>query len=308
VATTVLGAMCLVLEDFVVQMVCLSLLGVGLATFFNSFQTFMRGETVPGALASTVAHYTLAWSAGSSLGFLSSGVVYRMGTLALGAVDVAVGLTVLAILLQHQYRDHEEASADEHVEQPMHGARPVDPAYVAIAWCMIFTTTFVQRPLQSLFPAACGEAGVSPTAVGAVLFLHMLVQGVWGYAMGRCGRWRYRRTPIVLFHAAAAMVLGLVAWRPSIALSSAGIVALGLYTGFTYFSAVYYSSNSGRRSFNIGVNECLVGLGCLAGLFASERLIVQTGSDAAMYISGAVALLISMLVQLLIASRRSATA
>ena len=123
VATTVLGAMCLVLEDFVVQMVCLSLLGVGLATFFNSFQTFMRGETVPGALASTVAHYTLAWSAGSSLGFLSSGVVYRMGTLALGAVDVAVGLTVLAILLQHQYRDHEEASADEHVEQPMHGAR-----------------------------------------------------------------------------------------------------------------------------------------------------------------------------------------
>ena len=303
VLTTVLGAACLVVADFVVQMVCLSLLGVGLATFFNAFQTFMRGETVPGNLAVTVARYTLAWSAGSSLGFLSSGAVYRMGKVALGAVDVAVGLGVLLILLQHRHRDHTEASADEHVEESGSGARRVNPAYVGVAWCMIFTATFVQRPLQSLFPAVCGQAGISPAWVGGVLFLHMLVQGVAGHAVHRFGRWRYRRTPIVVIHGTAAIVLGLVAWHPSFAMSSAGIVLLGLYTGFVYFSAVYYSSNSGRRSFNIGVNECLVGVGCLAGLYASQRWTAYTGSDAAMYLVGAVALLVSMCVQVWVASR-----
>ena len=35
--------------------------------------------------------------------------------------------------------------------------------------------------------------------------------------------------------------------------------------GYAYFAAVYYASNSGRRSFNIGVNECLVGMGSFAG-------------------------------------------
>jgi predicted MFS family arabinose efflux permease len=303
VLTTVLGAACLVLEDFLAQMVCLGLLGVGLGTFFNSFQTFMRGETVPGGLALTMARYTLAWSAGSSLGFLSSGAVYRMGTIALGGVDVAVGLGVLLILLRHQHRDHDEASADEHIEESGSGARAVNPAYVLVAWCMVFTAMFVQRPLQSLFPAVCGRAGISPAWVGGVLCLHMLVQGVWGHAMYRFGHWRYRRAPIVVFHMSAAVLLGLVAWHPSFAVSSVGIVLLGLYTGFAYFSAVYYSSNSGRRSFNVGVNECLVGLGCLAGLFATETWTAYTGSDAAMYIVGAVVLFVSMLVQVLVASR-----
>ena len=276
---------------------------VGLATFFNAFQTFMRGETVPGGLSLTVARYTLAWSAGSSLGFLASGTVYRLGSLALAAVDVAVGLGVLVILLRHRHRHHDQASADEHIEEHGCGARAVNPAYVVVGWCMIFTAIFIQRPLQSLFPAVCGQAGISPVWVGGVLFLHMLVQGVWGHSVYRFARWRYRRTPILVFHATAALLLGWVAWHPTFAACSAGIVLLGLYTGFAYFSAVYYSSNSGRRSLNIGVNECLVGLGGLAGLFASEKWTAYTGSDGAMFTVGAVALLVSMLVQVLFASR-----
>ncbi|MHB9068115.1 MAG: MFS transporter [Pirellulaceae bacterium] len=308
VLTTMLGAACLVLEDFRMQIVCLGLFGGGLATFFNSFQTFMRGETVPGGLGLTVARYTLAWSAGSSLGFLSSGAVYRMGTMALGAVEVAVGLGILLILLRHRHRNEDEASADEHIEQPAIGARPVNPAYVGAAWCMIFTAAFVQRPLQSLFPAVCGRAGISPAWVGGVLFLHMLVQGVVGYTMYRFGPWHYRRTPIMVFHGAAALLLGLVAWRPTFAVSSAGIVLLGVYMAFAYFSAVYYSSNSGRRSLNIGVNECLVGFGCFAGLFAAEKWTAYTGNDAAMYMVGAVMLLVSMLIQMLVTSRPRAMA
>ena len=79
------------------------------------------------------------------------------------------------------------------------GAGAVNPAYVLVAWCMIFTAAFVQRPFQSLFPAICGEQGISPVWVGGVLFLHMLLQGVWGNALFHFPSWRYRRMPIALF-------------------------------------------------------------------------------------------------------------
>lgn len=300
--TTVLGAICLLVSHFTTQMVVLGLLGVTLATFFNSFQTFMRGETLPGGLALTVARYTMAWSGGSSLGFLSSGFVYPLGPMALAGVNVAVGITVLAILLCHRPRDRGEAGADDHEEAPEAGGSRVDPRFVYAAWCIIFATAFMQRPLQSLFPATCGRVGIASTWVGSVLFLHMLLQGVFGYLMFYFERWRYRRTPLITAHVAAALVLGLMAWRNSFAISALGIVVLGCFTGFTFFSAVFYSSNSGHRSWNIGVNECLVGLGCLVGLFVSERWIAFVNDDSAMYLAGAVALLISLAAQLILTS------
>ena len=296
--TTALGAVCLISDSFPLQLTLLGLLGVTLATFFNSFQTFMRGETIPGGLALTVARYTLAWSGGSSLGFLSSGFVYPLGPEALAGVNVVVGLTVLWILLRHQPRDDAEAGADDHEAEAAAGGSHVDRRFVYAAWCIIFATAFMQRPLQSLFPAACGRIGISSTLAGGVLFLHMLLQGVWGYAMYHFAQWQYRRTPLIVAHLAAALVLGLMAWLNAFAVTALGIIILGFFSGFAFFSAVFYSSNSGHRSWNIGVNECLVGLGCLAGLFVSERWIALADNDAAMYVAGALALLVSLGLQL----------
>ncbi|MBN2451143.1 MAG: MFS transporter [Lentisphaeria bacterium] len=303
VATTLLGVGCLVTTGFPGQLVCLALAGISLAVFFNAFQTFMRGETVPGGLARTVGRYTIAWSLGSSMGFLSSGFAYELGRFALSAVNTLVGIAVLVVLLTYRHRPHHEASADEHVEPSATGARPVNPAYVPVAWCMIFTAMFVQRPLQSFFPALCARAGVSALVVAWPLCLHMFLQGVWGYAVHRFGRWRYRRTPVAVVHGSAAALLWLLWLHPSFAVVAVGIVILGLYTGYAYFTAVFYCSNSGRRSFNIGVNECLVGLGSFAGLFVTEAWMKRTGSDAAMYAVCGTALLVSLLVQVALAGR-----
>ena len=74
--------------------------------------------------------------------------------------------------------------------------------------------------------------------------------------------------------------------------------------GYAYFTAVYYSSNSGRRSFNIGVNECLVGMGSFAGLFAVEWGETLLGGESGMYAVCAMGLLLSLLIQVILASRR----
>lgn len=302
VASTVLGIATILIQSFVAQLVCLAFFGMALALFFNAFQTFMRGETTPGGLAGTVGGYTLAWSMGSSAGFLSSGVLYRLGGLALSGLTVVVGAAVLALLLRHRPRADHEASADEHIEVGSPGTRAVNPRYVIVAWVIIFTAMFVQRPIQSLFPAVCARQGISPVLPGVILGLHMAVQGAWGWYIARFDRWRYRRTPLSVFHVAAAAAMVLAWWRPAFGLQAAMIILSGLAMGFAYFAAVYYSSNSGRRSLNVGVNECLVGLGSFAGLFAAEWGMKRSQSDHAMFAVCAAALVVSLGIQLLVAS------
>ena len=301
--STVMGIACLLWTSFAIQLASQALLFVFLALFFNSFQTFMRSETMPGGLAVTVGRYTLAWSVGSAAGFLSSGSLYRLGPLALGVMTLLVGAVILVALLRHQRRPHALPSADEHVDAPP-GARAVNAHYVLVGWCLVFTAMFVQRPLQSLWPAMCARTAILPFLPGLVLALHMLLQGVWGHRVAAFSAWRYRRTPLVVLHLAGAILLGLAWLKPVFPMSAAVIVALGLYMGYAYFAAVYYASSSGRRSFNIGVNECLVGLGSFAGLFAAqwgERLL---GTDGGMYAVCGIALLVSLLIQVTLASWR----
>lgn len=301
--STALAIGCLWATSFAPQLVCQSLFFMFLALFFNSFQTFMRGETAPGGLARTVGRYTLAWSAGSAAGFLSSGSLYRLGTVALGATTLLVGAAILATLLRHQARPHTLASADEHSQDGTSGT-PVNLRYILVGWCLVFTAMFVQRPLLSLWPAQCARAGILPFLPGLALSLHMLVQGLWGYRLAAFSTWPYRRRPLVVLHAAGMGLLGLAWWSPVFPLCAAVIVGLGLYMGFAYFSAVYYSSNSGRRSLNIGVNECLVGMGSFAGLFAAEWGKTLFGEEQGMFAVCGIALAVSLAIQVAIASLR----
>jgi hypothetical protein len=84
---------------------------------------------------------------------------------------------------------------------------------------------------------------------------------------------------------------------PSLPALLIALPVLGIWTGFAYFCAVFYAGNSGQRSRNIGINECLVGLGSVAGLFLSERGIAWTGHNATMFAVCGGALLISALAQ-----------
>ncbi|MBT3378143.1 MAG: MFS transporter [Lentisphaerae bacterium] len=303
-ACTVFGVAALLCAGFVPLMVALGLTGMACSCFFNSFQTYMRGETEPGDLARTVSRYTLAWSCGSALGFLSSGIVYGLGIAALAALDALVGGAILFVLLSHRRRPHHESSADDHVEQPAAAGRPVDPVYVLVGWCLIFTAMFIQRPVHSLFPAICARNGITSFTASLPLAGQMLIQGGMGYVMFSLRHWLYRRTPLVILHILAGVVFLLV-WRfPPFVIVSIGISLLGIYTGFAYFSAVYYASNSLRGTFNVGVNECLVGVGSFAGLFASEWWSRRSGTENAMFLVCGVALFVSVVLQMLLICRR----
>jgi MFS family permease len=300
---TLCGVTCLMAEKFLMILVAFGCMGIFMAFFFNAFQAFMRTEAAPGDLKRAAGLYTLAWSSGSAAGIFSSGFLYQLGFTMLSGLITLVGIVMLVVLLMHKPRPADAPSANEHVEGGSEKAPPVDPVYVWIGWLMIFMAMFVQRPIHSFFPAISAKAGVSAFVTGLPLFLQMAVQAVAGLVMIRWRHLLYRRTPLWLIHVGAAVLL-LVMWRwPTLPVCFFGIGLLGAYAGFVYFSSVYYSSNSGRRALNIGVNEFLVGLGSFAGLFISEWVMRRTGNDANMYLVIAVALLISLAIQLAVASR-----
>ncbi len=298
------GGFAMMASSFWPMLLGIAVLGVLAATFFNAFQTVMRTHAPVGSLMRTVGFYTVAWSSGAGFGFLTSGAFYRLGVGVLSVLCLLAAAAVFMIVKRH--KDAPDAHRREVADPPSEEGvgRAVNPAYVWIGWITIVTVVFIQRPLQTFGPSIGAREGVSPFMTGLPLFIHMVVQGLAGLFLTRYRGILYRRAPMAIITLGAA-VLFLGIWlHPVFVVSFAGISLLGLYAGFAYLTAVYYASNSGRRTFNIGVNECLVGLGSLAGLFACETWMRHSGRDQDMYLICGLALLVSMAVQFVIASRR----
>ena len=312
------GVSALFCTGFKAIFILLLFFGMFGAFFFNSFQTYMRSETPPGGLHRAVANYTLAWSVGIGLGFCLSGSAYRLGPAGLAAMAAAAGLAILAIVFLREARPHDEASADEHVEQGPEGSRPVASRYVIIGWIMIFAACFVQRPIQTFFPALCAQEKISPYLASLPLFLMMFIQAGAGFAMTWFRAILYRRTALWVIQLGGAAALAIIWKFPAYPSFLVGIcfAVVGIYLGFVFFCAVYYASNDfAHRSRNVGVNEFLVGAGSLAGIFVCEAWMrhgtqgaqqalngIHPGQAAPLYAVCAAALVIFTAAQVIIAS------
>ena len=308
VGATCAGVAALFCQGFAALLVLFLAMGMFAAFFFNSFQTFMRGEAPPGGLNEAVANYTVAWSVGIALGFLLSGSGYSLGPGALAGMTVAAGIVILMSVFLRRARPHDEASADEHVEQGPEGSRPVDSRYVIVGWIMIFGACFVQRPIQTFFPAWCKEQGIGPFLAALPLFLMMVVQAGVGFGIKWLRQILYRRTPLWVVQFAGAAALA-AAWRfPSYGTYVAAFSVAGVYLGFVYFCAVYYASNDfAHRSRNVGINEFLVGAGSLAGIFVCETWTSYASEKSHLYAACAVGLAVLTVVQVIMAGAGGAS-
>ncbi|MDO9541578.1 MAG: MFS transporter [Kiritimatiellia bacterium] len=302
-AFTVLATiLCLVAAQFQTLLIGMAILGIFSAFFFNSFQAFMRGESAPGGLMKTIGIYTLSWSMGTGFGFISSGFFYRYGVYTLAILSLTIGLIIIIIIIRHKRRPLQEISSEEHIEQGPSGAGPVNIRYVWVGWIIIFTAVFVQKPLASFFPSICAAEGISPFMASLPLFLNSTVQALAGLAMFKWRNALYRRAPFVIMHFLAAILFFMVWKRPAMSVCFPVFSLLGIYFGFAYFCSVYYSSNSGNRAFNVGINEFLVGTASMLGLFVSEWWMRHTASAASMYAVCGVMLALSAVVQFFAAS------
>ncbi len=137
------------------------------------------------------------WCLGVALGNVTAGWLYQWGVPALIlAVVIATG-AILFLLA----RKHTEIgpTVDEPVETGSRQKYPVANHYILIGWLMIFTVTFVQRPLFTFLPPLFAKEGVSSLWASLPLFMHMAVSAFFGLAMFRFRDFLYRRTPFFTY-------------------------------------------------------------------------------------------------------------
>jgi Major Facilitator Superfamily len=272
--------------------------GGSAAWFFNSFQAFMRGAASVGSLKSSVALYSLSWCLGAALGNVTAGWLYLWGVPALTlAVVFATG--AILFLLARKHTDI-GPTVDEPVELGSRQKYPVANHYILIGWLMIFTATFVQRPLFTFLPPLFAKEGISSLWASLPLFMHMAVSAFFGLAMFRFRDFLYRRTPFFIIQGGGVVALCAMWIWPSYWVCFSMLCLLGIYAGFVYYCAVYYASNSGRRSFNTGVNEALVGFGSIAGIVLGDIWMRHSGSPADVYLVCGAGLAASLAAQMTI--------
>jgi MFS family permease len=256
--------------------------GGSAAWFFNSFQAFMRGEASVGSLKTSVALYSLSWCLGAALGNVTAGWLYQWGVPALIlAVVFATGTILFLLARKHTATGH---PVNEPVEPGSRQKYPVSNHYILIGWLMIFTVTFVQRPLFTFLPALFAKDDIDSLWASLPLFMHMAVSAFFGLAMFRFRDFLYRRTPFFFIQGGGVVALCSMWMWPSYWVCFSMLCLLGVYAGFVYYCAVYYASNSGRRSFNTGVNEALVGFGSITGIVLGDVWMRHSGSPANMYL------------------------
>ncbi len=272
--------------------------GGSAAWFFNAFQAFMRGAASVGSLKTSVALYNLSWCFGAAMGNVTAGWLYRWGVTALILAVVFATGTIL-FLLARKHAEH-VPPVDEPVESGSCRKYPVANHYILIGWLMIFTVTFVQRPLFTFLPPLFAKDHISSLWASLPLFMHMAVSAIFAFAMFRFRDFLYRRTPFFVIQCGAVAALcGMWVW-PSYWVCFSMLCVLGIYAGFAYYCAIYYASNSGRRSFNIGVNEALVGLGSIVGIVLGDAWMRHSGSPTNIYLVCAAGLAASVAAQMTI--------
>ncbi len=253
-----------------------SVFGIVTASAFNSFQTFMRGEAPSGSLTLAIARYTIAWSAGVACGVLSGGFLKDFGgPLALAVFTVLACGLILLLGITHKPRDARHDSSDaaiEDIDQELITARlrAVDSRYVMIGWMLCLSANLSQRPLTTFIPKFYAENHSPPWVAGCLLFLMFSAQAVSGYACHKARHLLYRPEPVVAVQLIVVLALAALWQVPSLWVSAAMLLVLGVLFGFMFFSCVYYVSNDLRSSRTVGINEAMVGVGTILGMLVSE--------------------------------------
>jgi len=284
VATLLVNLPACLVDEFWVLVVLMGLQGACAAGFWNSFQTFMRGEVPPGSLAMTIGRYNVAWSLGIGMGYLLGGWgKYLGGSVVLAMMSTGGCLAIFLLTLVHKQREFSQASADGHVEPSPEGARPVDGRYLLIGWALVLLANVTQQPLRTFIPQILAKQRLDPFVAGTILFCMLGIQALLSLCGGRMRRWLYRRTSLVISHVLLAAGLWALWACGNLYLTAFLMLGVGAVYSFIYFASVYYVSNDPRSSRNVGINEAMVGLGNIYGSFACAGLMQWQDNDWAFY-------------------------
>jgi len=279
--------------------------GAALGLFWPPLQAWLAdlsGDDGP-LLNRNLALFNIAWTFGLMVGPLAAGLAWEYWRTNAFLIPVGTAsLSLLAPLLTPRGRHHEASEAP-----PPRVPPAVVKAFMLMAWCAAFASTFARGMIGAMFPRLGESLGYSPALVGRIMFVLGAAQ-IATFAMTRISsRWQYQRGPLVATVAVTLLGLLLAQLTSSPWLFVLSFAAIGGATSLTFVSGITYAlhlsaEGRGRRA---GIHEAVIGaglvIGPLSGGWAAQVLDLKAPFGV-----GALVCALALVGQLVIATRMAA--
>jgi len=244
------------------------IVGVSMALFWPTYEAWLAERSGGGTLLKRIRNFNIFWSTGIALGPFFAGYLFNeqkpFRAFYISALMCMVNFG--AIAGQHKTSEKKEPKTDDISAENQQLRR----VYLHIAWIANFSAWFTLSILRELGPKLTLEMGIPAKTFGYLMLINGIVQTAMFFFLGTPypRKWHYKLAPLVIFQL-IAMVAFLCIWAvTNIPLWGMAFAAIGVYTGFAYFSSIYYSlhghTDKGAKS---GLHEAILGSGAALGPF-----------------------------------------
>lgn len=285
-----------------------------MAMFWPVLQSWLSQGLNKHNLMRSLTLFNVSWSAGLMIGFILAGFLFSLDPRLPFALSIVLIACVAALLCRQPLKpaarggggaEKDALSAVLPAFEPPEEERPANyKAFLYAAWCANFVSWFNVGIMRNLFPKLGTELGFSTGIIGTLIFAVTLAQTVIFFILGKTHRWHYKFGLLAMFQIFSFIGLLIIAFFSNIACFTAAMVLLGLASGMTYFSSIFYSLyGSADKGKNSGIHESFLGAGGLFGPLAGGLLAAGFGIRAPYAAAAAVVILAIVAEAVLIGKR-----
>lgn len=275
--------------------------GIGNALIWPGLQALVGDESGPDDLDRNLGRFSLAWSAGKTLGFFLGGLAwaeFRMGTL----LGCAILSAVLVPLVPGRPAGHRAGGAALVADG---GPSPrVRSGYLRAAWLANFAAYGLGATLNFLYEERVHALGRPESEYFNVLGTVFLAQTAAFWWFGRFSGWRYRPGAFFFWQAAGAAALVVIGAGVALPVACAAALVAGTGLGLSYSASIYYSVHSNEsRGARAGIHEAVIGASNFAIPLAGGVLQQASGWAPAGYALAAGLVAVMLVAQFLVLRR-----
>lgn len=278
------------------------LLGIAGAMVWPALEAWIAEKPSKRPLAKKMALFSISWSAGIAVGPLLGGFLFSVSFKLPFYLALFTNIFILFILLWKTpevtfFAANKAAAGNASLTQDP----PLDsPLYVRASRIASFTLSFSLGIIRYIFPKLAIELDISPSSLGFLMFILSLSQMLTFYALGITHRWHYRIFPLISFQFIAIVGFLTVFATGFLPLFFLGFLFIGVGTGMSYSSTLFYSVNvTSQRGPSVAIHETVLAsgffLGPLIGGAVAQRFSLRTP-----YPLLAALILVGILIQVLI--------